>query len=221
MFKLLSVLLLALASAQAFATQPFYCSGCGNPYSDAGRQTYANYAHNLAWGSNPVGLDATAPRTDNVGAFDVRITNPQGHTVTVRYRPSLSRIVQKALYLGSGTIDSLTLVLPDYQVKTVRVVYMPGTDYVIHASDGSSFIDLSNLDIGIGNEAGHVQRGLFAGIQGISTGYLRGFYVTNGGGSSGGCTSCGSETFAPGTTVPPYTGPVTPADYYVDVGGYY
>ena len=36
MFKLLSVLLLALASAQAFATQPFYCSGCGNPYSDAG-----------------------------------------------------------------------------------------------------------------------------------------------------------------------------------------
>jgi len=141
MFKLLSVLLLALASAQAFATQPFYCSGCGNPYSDAGRQTYANYAHNLAWGRNPVGLDTAAPRTENVGAFDVRITNPQGHTVTVRYRPSLSRIVQKAFYFGSGTIDSLTLVLPDNQVKTVRVVYMPGTDYVIHASDGSSSID--------------------------------------------------------------------------------
>ncbi len=49
--------------------------------------------------------------------------------------------MQKALYFGSGTIDSLTLVLPDNQVKTVRVVYMPGTDYVIHASDGSSSID--------------------------------------------------------------------------------
>lgn len=137
MFKLLSVLLLALMSAQAFATQPFYCSVCGTPYSDAGRQTYANYAHNLAWGKNPVALDNRAPRTDNVGAFDVRITNHQGHTVTVRYRPSLSRIIRKAFYFGDGSIDSLTLILPDNQVKTVRVVYRPGADYVIRASDGS------------------------------------------------------------------------------------
>ena len=101
MFKLLSVLLIALASAQAFATQPFYCSGCGNPYSDAGRQTYANYAHNLAWGRNPVGLDATAPRTENVGAFDVRITNPQGHTVVYDIGQALVELCKRPFILAA------------------------------------------------------------------------------------------------------------------------
>ena len=134
--------------------------------------------------------------------------------------PSTTGVVADAEFLdGSGTISrkvSNQLIARMIREKGIK----PGDVASCRRSDCAkpASVDLSNLDIGIGNEAGHVQRGLFAGIQGISTGYLRGFYVTNGGGSSGGCTSCGSETFAPGTTVPPYTGPVTP---YYDIGGHY
>lgn len=136
MFKVIlaSFFGLALFAAEALAAGSYYCQSCGNPYTASGRQTFANFAHNLAWGSNPVRINynGTGGRANtgwNNAAWQLRVTNSRGRTVTVRYEPSAWTITKKNFGLGKGDIDTFDLVLPDGQVEPARVVYNPGKNY--------------------------------------------------------------------------------------------
>lgn len=136
MFKVIkaSFFCLALFTAEAVAAGSYYCQSCGNPYTASGRQTFANFAHNLAWGSNPVRINqnGTGGRANtgwNNAAWQLRVTNRRGRTVTVRYEPSAWTITKKSFGLGKGDIDTFDLVLPDGQVESARVVYSPGKNH--------------------------------------------------------------------------------------------
>lgn len=138
MFKvtITSLIGLMLVCSQAYATTPFLCSNCGSPYTDSGRQTYANYAHNLAWGSKPIrliqnGYGSPSDASFNYGAWDTKIMNRFGESITIRYRPSMWQIVQKTFGLGASRISSFTLILPNKQIVPVRVVYAPGKNHAI------------------------------------------------------------------------------------------
>ena len=157
-------------SFQVLAVEPYYCSTCGNPYSAAGQQTYAQYAHNLAWGKNPVNLQFPLIDSGNNGQWEVEIKNRNGFPVTIRYTPSVYTFVLRSLGLGQGHIEALTLVLPDGQVTTVRVVYRPGTDYVIYASDGSS---TNTRDAGVG-ASGRATNFVTNGLSGLHN--FRGYF---------------------------------------------
>ena len=54
MFKIttLSFIGLFLLTSQVLA-QTFICADCSDPYTSNGQQTYANFAHNTAWGGHP------------------------------------------------------------------------------------------------------------------------------------------------------------------------
>jgi hypothetical protein len=136
MFKVIraSFFGLALFTAEAVAAGSYYCQSCGNPYTASGRQTFANFAHNLAWGSNPVRINynGTGGRANtgwNNAAWQLRVTNRRGRTVTVRYEPSAWTITKKIFGLGKGDIHTFDLVLPDGQVEPARVVYSPGKNH--------------------------------------------------------------------------------------------
>ena len=136
MFKVILASFFGLAAfaAEALAAGGYYCQSCGNPYTASGRQTFANVAHNLAWGSKPVrihynGIGGRANTGWNNSAWQLRVTNSRGRTVTVRYEPSTWTITKKNLGLGKGDIDTFDLVLPNGQVEPARVVYHPGKNH--------------------------------------------------------------------------------------------
>lgn len=120
MFKVIlsSWVILILLASQAFATGVSYCESCSTPYTANGQQTFANFAHNLAWGATPTSLS----NYGNEGAWTVRIYNADGETVTVQYRPSLWRIIQKSIGMGAGSIEAFNLILPNKRIITVKFV---------------------------------------------------------------------------------------------------
>ena len=144
MFKVIlaSFFGLIFLSSHAFANAPFLCSECGDPYTANGQQTFLNYAHNLAWGSNPVRLTQHRfglPDDNgfNAGAWDVTITNSANRSVTVRYRPSLWRVVAKIMGIANGKIDSFKLILPNDRVVPTQLIYNPGEDYEVDPQAGN------------------------------------------------------------------------------------
>ena len=141
MFKVIlsSWVTLILLASQAFATGVFYCESCSTPYTANGQQIFSNFDHNLAWGATPTSLS----KYGNEGAWDVRIYNANGRTITVQYRPSLWRIVQKSFGMGAGSIEEFNLVLPNKRVIPVKFVYRPGQDHKVFDPDNSALGDSS------------------------------------------------------------------------------
>lgn len=142
MFRVTITLLtgLVLFAAETSATGSYACEKCSTPYTANGQQTFANFAHNLAWGVSPVritnnGYGSRIDSSFNAGSWDLRITNLRGETVTVRYRPSIYQVITKAFGVGHDSIDTFTLVLPNGRTERVRVVYRPGQDYEIYDPD--------------------------------------------------------------------------------------
>ena len=88
----------------------------------------------------------------------MRVQNSRGETVTVRYRPSATRIIQKTFGFGAKSIDTFRIILPNNRIVPVGVIYNPGVDYEIFDPDNEQgkfdigkFIQ--NLgDIGVGGE---------------------------------------------------------------------
>jgi hypothetical protein len=138
MFRVTITLLtgLVLFAAETSATGSYACEKCSTPYTANGQQTFANFAHNLAWGVSPVritnnGYGSRIDSSFNAGSWDLRITNLRGETVTVRYRPSIYQIITKAFGFGHDSIDTFTLVLPNGRTVRVGVVYSPRKDHPV------------------------------------------------------------------------------------------
>ena len=147
--RLLLLSFMSLFSNSAFAIEIaktiWHCPNCGDPYTEAGLQSYAQKAHNLAFGASKMGIHIYNGKTGNVGPSrwsGLKISNGNGQVVEVDFLPSWSQILRMQLGMADGETLTFRMELPTHnQLRFPKIKYRPGKDYVIETPPSMADID--------------------------------------------------------------------------------
>lgn len=146
--KLLSVLVLSSFSLNVFAVEVaetiWNCSSCGDPYTDNGLQTFAQKAHNLAFGASSMDIHVYNGKTANLGPArwnGLKIANGRGQVVTVDFNPSWPKLFRMQLGIANNETLTFRVELPNSQLKFPKIKYRPDSDYVITPPPNMSDVD--------------------------------------------------------------------------------